>query len=40
MTPLEATGSMARSRAAAAATSADDAEVPVTEVVPPPGGER
>src|ERR1035437_2540103 len=38
MTPLLAVGSFARRRAAAAATSADEAEVPVTEVVSPPAG--
>ena len=37
MTPFEADGSFARSSAAAAATAADEADVPVTEVVPPPG---
>ena len=36
MVPLEAPGSIARRSAAAAATSADDADVPVTVVVPPP----
>ena len=36
MTPLVAVGSFARSRAAAAATSAAEAEVPVIEVVLPP----
>src|SRR3954452_13822764 len=36
MTPLGAPGSEARRRAAAAATSADEADVPVTDVVPPP----
>src|SRR5262245_38536553 len=37
MTPLEAPGSMARNSAAAAATMADEAEVPETLVEPPPG---
>ncbi len=36
MTPFEAPGSTARNSAAAAATSADDADVPVTDVVAPP----
>ena len=36
MTPLEAPGSIARSSAAAAATSADAADVPDTVTVPPP----
>ena len=36
MTPFEAPGSTARSSAAAAATSAEEADVPVTDVVPPP----
>src|SRR5438094_9931718 len=34
--PADALGSTARSNAAAAATSADDADVPVKVVVPPP----
>ena len=37
MMPLDAPGSIARSSAAAAATSAEDADVPVTDVGPPPG---
>src|SRR4051812_11005431 len=36
MTPLEAAASEARRRAAAAETSAEEADVPVTDVVPPP----
>ena len=36
MVPAKAVGSTARRSAAAAATSADDAEVPVMNVVPPP----
>jgi len=37
MTPFEADGSTARSSAAAPATSAAEADVPVIELVPPPG---
>ena len=37
MTPFEADGSFARSSAAAAATTAAEADVPVIEVEPPPG---
>ena len=37
MTPLDADGSAARSRPAAAATIAEDADVPEIEVEPPPG---
>src|SRR4051812_44472 len=37
MTPLDADGSLAARSAAEPATMAADAEVPVTEVVPPPG---
>ncbi len=36
MVPFEASGSIARSKAAAAETSAAEADVPVTLVVPPP----
>src|SRR5262245_34598952 len=37
MTPFDALGSAARSRPAAAATIAEDADVPEIDVEPPPG---